>query len=133
MQKPDIFKAIEAQRPGYTLDRGFYACTSVFDHEVSRLLPRNWLLIDHGSRIPDAGDYFTLNLFGDSVIVIRGRDGDIHAHYNLCRHRGSQIVRLQSFSDTSFVLVTEALARFLFEFRRPRLCAATGAFGLSVS
>jgi len=91
MQRPEILQSVKAQRPGYTLNRNFYICDSVFEHEVSWLFPRNWLLIDHGSRIPDAGDYFTLNLFGDSVIVIRGRNGDIHAHYNLCRHRGSQI------------------------------------------
>ena len=42
-------------------------------------------------------------------------------------------VRLQSFSDSLGCFVTEALVRFLFEFRQPRLGAATGVFGLSVS
>ena len=42
-------------------------------------------------------------------------------------------VRRQSFSEWRGVFVTEALVRFLFEFRLPRLGAATGVFGLSAS
>ena len=42
-------------------------------------------------------------------------------------------VRLQSFSESLGCFVTEALVRFLFEFRQPRLGAATGVFGLSAS
>jgi len=42
-------------------------------------------------------------------------------------------VRRQSFSESVSVFTTEALVRFLFEFRRRRLGAATGVFGLSVS
>ncbi|PID35356.1 MAG: hypothetical protein CR958_00700, partial [Rhodobacterales bacterium] len=37
-------------------------------------------------------------------------------------------VRLQSFSECRGVFVTEALVRFLFEFRRQRLGAATDVF-----
>lgn len=40
-------------------------------------------------------------------------------------------VRRQGFSDFSDRFVTEALARFLFEFRRRQPGAATGVFGLS--
>ena len=42
-------------------------------------------------------------------------------------------VRRQSFPECRGVFVAEALVRFLFEFRRLRLGAATGVFGLSVS
>jgi hypothetical protein len=42
-------------------------------------------------------------------------------------------VRRQGFSESWSGFVTEALVRFLSEFRRPRLGAATGVFGLSVS
>ena len=42
-------------------------------------------------------------------------------------------VRLQSYSESVDVFVTEALVRFLFEARRRRLGAASGVAGLSVS
>ena len=44
-----------------------------------------------------------------------------------------ETVRLQSFSESLGCFVTEDLVRFLFEFRQPRLGAATGVFGLSAS
>jgi len=52
----------------------------------------------------------------------------VHAGYAM-----DATVRRQSFSESESCFVTEALVRFLFEFRRPRLGAATGVFGLSVS
>lgn len=38
-------------------------------------------------------------------------------------------VRLQSFTEIGLVFVTEALVRFLFQFRRQRIDAATVVFG----
>ena len=45
----------------------------------------------------------------------------------------TDLVCRQSFSESVSVYTTEALVRFLFQFKRPRLGAATGVFGLSVS
>jgi len=45
----------------------------------------------HESQIPRAGDYFLYEFDKDSVIVIRDSSGQIRAHYNVCRHRGSRI------------------------------------------
>jgi len=53
------------------------------------------------------------------------------SHKNLPYY--AQSVRRQSFSEWRGVFVTAALVRFLFEFMRQRLSAASGVFGLSVS
>ena len=42
------------------------------------------------------------------------------------------VVRRQSFPERGGAFVTEALARFLFQFRRQRIGAASGVCGLSV-
>ena len=41
---------------------------------------------------PDPGDYMVCDVAGESVLVVRTRDGGLAAHYNVCRHRGSQLV-----------------------------------------
>ena len=40
----------------------------------------------------NAGDWRTLEYLGESVIVIRGDDGQVRAFANVCRHRGSRLV-----------------------------------------
>jgi phenylpropionate dioxygenase-like ring-hydroxylating dioxygenase large terminal subunit len=46
----------------------------------------------HASDIPNPGDWRSLDYLGESVIVIRGDDGEARAFANVCRHRGSRLV-----------------------------------------
>ncbi len=52
----------------------------------------SWQVVCHVSDIPDAGDWHTLDYIGESVIVVRGKDRELRAFTNVCRHRGSRIV-----------------------------------------
>jgi Rieske 2Fe-2S family protein len=54
-------------------------------------LKKYWVCAGHQSRIPNAGDYFLLNLLEESLIILRDRQGVIRAFYNVCRHRGTRI------------------------------------------
>ncbi|MFN8536963.1 MAG: aromatic ring-hydroxylating dioxygenase subunit alpha [Thermomicrobiales bacterium] len=38
-----------------------------------------------------AGDYLTVEIDGESAIVVRGRDGAVRAFLNVCRHRGARL------------------------------------------
>ncbi len=82
---------IGARRPGHALDRAFYTDPSIFALDLERLLLRRWFCAGHESRIPAPGDYFTVNLGRESVIVVRAADGRVRALLNVCRHRGSRL------------------------------------------
>ena len=68
--------------------------------------------------------------------LVRGIKRKARKHYSaeekirivLAGLRGEESVRRQSFSESAGCFVTEALVRFLFEFRRQRIGAATGVF-----
>jgi phenylpropionate dioxygenase-like ring-hydroxylating dioxygenase large terminal subunit len=49
-------------------------------------------IVCHESEIRDPGEWRSLEYLGESVIVIRGDDGEIRAFSNVCRHRGSRLV-----------------------------------------
>ena len=42
-------------------------------------------------RMPAAGDYLLLEIGEDSLIIVRGDDGEIRALMNICRHRGARV------------------------------------------
>ena len=46
-------------------------------------------IVAHGSEIPRSGDFFTLQMPRNNIIVVRQRDGGVKAFVNLCRHRGA--------------------------------------------
>ena len=63
-----------------------------FEAEKKAFLRAAPQVVCHVSEIPNPGDWRTLEYLGESVIVIRGDDGEARAFSNVCRHRGSRIV-----------------------------------------
>ena len=48
------------------------------------------------ARLAQPGDYFLRDIAGESIIVLRDREGTLRAHFNVCRHRGTRICREES-------------------------------------
>jgi phenylpropionate dioxygenase-like ring-hydroxylating dioxygenase large terminal subunit len=76
---------------GRSLVRHKYIDDEVFADDVRLICSSQWLLADHESRIPDAGDYFLFQIGDQSVIVLRDKTQSVRAFHNVCRHRGSLI------------------------------------------
>ena len=87
----DIESLIHAHTDGYSLEQDFYLAPEIFDHDMSQVLSRRWLLVDHESRIPSTGDYFLFEVGAESIIIIRDKERQVNAFFNVCRHRGSRI------------------------------------------
>lgn len=75
-----------------TLPPWCYTSKEWYALEVERLFMKSWNLIGHASRIPEPGDYFTLDFAGIPLAVLRDRDGTVRAFANSCRHRGAQVL-----------------------------------------
>ena len=82
---------INNQVKDWSLDQEFYKDKEIFDLEIENIYMNAWLFAGHESQIPNTGDYFLFNLLSESVIIIRGKDGEIRAFMNVCRHRGSHV------------------------------------------
>jgi Rieske 2Fe-2S family protein len=78
-------------RPGWALPGKFHSDESVYRADLDRVWRTGWLFAGHACEICKPGDYFTLQVDADPLVVIRAQDGSIHALHNVCRHRGSII------------------------------------------
>jgi Rieske 2Fe-2S family protein len=56
------------------------------------VIDNHWMMAGHISQIPGEGDYFLFEVAGESIILVRGTGETVHAHYNVCRHRGSRVL-----------------------------------------
>jgi phenylpropionate dioxygenase-like ring-hydroxylating dioxygenase large terminal subunit len=77
--------------PGTSLEQPFYTDPAIFERELDTIVRSQWLFVEHVSSLPGKGDYVLYDIAGESIIVVRGRDGEIRAFFNVCRHRGSRI------------------------------------------
>ncbi len=59
--------------------------------ERDRVFGRLPTIVAHGSEIPKPGDFFTLQMPRNNVIVVRQRDGSVKTLVNQCRHRGAMV------------------------------------------
>jgi choline monooxygenase len=69
-----------------------YTSSEFYDKEVREIFRKTWNFVGRVDEVPSAGDYFTVDLFGDSIIIVRDLDGIARAFANTCRHRGTRLV-----------------------------------------
>jgi Rieske 2Fe-2S family protein len=74
-----------------TLPGEFYTSAEVFTREQERIFSRRWLCVGRGDAMPEPGDFELVSAAGESLLVVRGRDGKARAFYNVCRHRGTRV------------------------------------------
>ena len=73
-----------------TLPPQCYTSDAFFRREVEHIFLKVWNLIGREDYVPNPGDFFTIELVGIPVIIMRGRDRTIRAFVNSCRHRGAK-------------------------------------------
>ncbi len=76
----------------YTLPARFYTDDSVFQLEKEAIFYKSWWYAGHVSQLQKTGDYLTTEIHEQEVFVVRDRDGGLRAFYNVCQHRGHQLV-----------------------------------------
>ncbi|MFM7273338.1 MAG: Rieske 2Fe-2S domain-containing protein, partial [Gammaproteobacteria bacterium] len=69
-----------------------YRNEELLELEYERVILPSWQFVCHQNSVPAPGDYATLELWRDSIVVLRGHDGRLRAFQNACRHRGSKLV-----------------------------------------
>jgi phenylpropionate dioxygenase-like ring-hydroxylating dioxygenase large terminal subunit len=77
---------------GWSLPAWTYSDPEFLEAEVARVIRTSWQVICHISDVPNTGDFHTLDYAGESIVVIRGKNDDLRAFANVCRHRGSRLV-----------------------------------------
>ncbi len=78
-------------RGAKTLEARYYLSPELFQHELARIFFTRWLCIGREEQLPHPGHYFLHQLGMESVIVVRDRQGQVRAFYNVCRHRGTRL------------------------------------------
>jgi Rieske 2Fe-2S family protein len=90
---PSLDELLARRVSGYSLEQPFYVSLEVYDRDLEIIFGREWLYAVPACQLPRTGSYVTMRVGANEVIIVRGRDGEIRAFHNSCRHRGSLICR----------------------------------------
>ena len=90
-------KALDRLEPG--LPSSWYRDPTHYERELEAFWYSRWIAVAREEELPQAGDWRVARIGTQSIVVVRGEDGELRAFHNTCRHRGS-------------VLCTEASGNF---------------------
>ncbi|HJQ19260.1 MAG TPA: aromatic ring-hydroxylating dioxygenase subunit alpha [Gemmatimonadaceae bacterium] len=103
MSRPAFHRTTDSYRPGaHTMPGERYTSPELYAREQEQLFAQHWNCVGRASDFRKPGDYRLRDVAGESLILVRDRGGDLHAFFNVCRHRGTQICQQHQgqFSET---------------------------------
>jgi glycine betaine catabolism A len=84
---------LDSRSPGRGMPGELFGRQDVFDTDVDVFFHKLWILVGVTADVPEPGDVHTVDIGRASVIVVRDDDENIRAYHNVCRHRGSRIMK----------------------------------------
>ena len=76
----------------FTIPAPWYRDTRVADLERSRVFRGMWQVVGRADQVRENGQFFTADLAGEPVVIVRGDDAQLRAFYNVCRHHAAAVV-----------------------------------------
>lgn len=91
---PDVTPDLLTSRPlerAETIPSAWY--TDPRFHELDReaVFAESWQHVGHVDQLANTGDLIVDTVAGNPVMVVRGKEGELGAFYNVCRHRGGPL------------------------------------------
>ncbi|MEI4471682.1 aromatic ring-hydroxylating oxygenase subunit alpha [Frigidibacter sp. MR17.24] len=74
------------------MPKSVYTSPEFLERELSAIFARDWLCAGRADALPAPGDYLTMQIAGEPIIVLRDREGALRAMSNVCRHRMSTLL-----------------------------------------
>jgi len=81
------FEIDPAVGKSWTLPADVYLDPALLEREKQVLFSKTWQIVGRRDQVANPGDYFTAELTGEPLLIVRGSDGVLRGFYNVCRHR----------------------------------------------
>lgn len=63
-----------------------------FAYEQQAIFRRSWQWVGHVEKLREPGSYVTTEVAGMSIVVVRTKDAQLKAFYNVCKHRAHELI-----------------------------------------
>jgi len=83
----------EKATDSWTIPSRYYTDPAIQEREIGAIFKKSWINIGHVADLAEPGCYVTETVAGQPVMAVRGRDDAIRAFYNVCQHRGHELLK----------------------------------------
>lgn len=89
--RQDMTRLLSERQSNHTLPQPLYNDPFMFRIDMEQIFQKEWLFVGMTCEVPDPGDFITVEVGQNPLLIVRNRDGEISAFHNVCRHRGSRV------------------------------------------
>lgn len=82
-----------APERSYSLDAACYREPRFFELDRRAIFHRSWQFLCHAEKLREPGSYLAAEIQGQPIFAIRDAEGRLRGFYNVCRHRGHELLR----------------------------------------
>src|ERR1700690_2580815 len=75
----------------YTIPAAWYVDERVARLENRQVFGSNWIAVGRTDQAAAAGQFFTFDLAGEPLVIVRGTDNELRAFFNVCRHHAAAV------------------------------------------
>jgi len=74
-----------------SFNREEYNSPEIFNREMQKIYGTNWCFAGISEELNKVGDRLVVDIGDESILILRNRENQLRAFYNVCQHRGSQL------------------------------------------
>ncbi|MDH3446950.1 MAG: aromatic ring-hydroxylating dioxygenase subunit alpha [Gammaproteobacteria bacterium] len=75
-----------------TLPSRYYHDPAIYRRELRGIFHKSWCYVGHAGQLPEPGDYRVERVADQCIFLLRGEDSEIRAFFNVCQHRGHELL-----------------------------------------
>jgi choline monooxygenase len=87
-----MFQAKLAFAKASTIPANWYTSEMMARREKEHLFPHTWLCVGRADQVAEPGQFMTMHLADEPIVIVRGEDRVLRGFYNVCRHRAARVV-----------------------------------------
>lgn len=88
----NLYNPNDPLESAWTIPAPWYFDTRIAELERASAFSATWQVVGRAGQVPEIGQFFTADLAGEPLVVVRGEDGQLRAFYNVCRHHAAAVV-----------------------------------------
>ncbi|MEO6301338.1 MAG: aromatic ring-hydroxylating dioxygenase subunit alpha, partial [Paracoccaceae bacterium] len=76
----------------HAMPKSVYTSPEFLAQEQEHIFSKDWLSAGRADTLKEPGDYLTMQIAGEPIIILRDREGQLRGMSNVCRHRMSTLL-----------------------------------------
>jgi choline monooxygenase len=88
----NLYNPADPLEKASTIPAPWYRDVRVHELELAAVFAKSWQVAGRLDQVHENGAFFTTDIAGEPIIVVRGEDAQLRAFYNVCRHHAAAVV-----------------------------------------